>query len=177
VPFSIARKSFQLITSNFQDVFRICAVLYFISYVSSALATYLTTGVWTLAPLDPKTDLNTLTDVALFIATLAISTVIAIWVAVTWHRYVLLEESPQGWIPRWNKKDSLAYFLKSLKLMLLFLLSFTLLSMVISVAEPLIQLYLNPFLGFLAPLIFTTLLFCAFLRICLAFPAVAIGKK
>lgn len=173
----IARKSFQLITSNFQDVFRICAVLYLFDYVSSALATYLTTGVWTLDPPDPNTNLNTLTDVTLFIATLAIPTVITIWVAVAWHRYVLLEESPQGWIPRWNKKASLAYFLNGLKLMLLFLLYLSLLIILTFLAAPLALLSSNPFFIFLVSLILVTLFLCVFLRICLAFPAAAIGKK
>ncbi|WP_158964856.1 hypothetical protein [Chachezhania sediminis] len=42
----------------------------------------------------------------------------ALWVAVSWHRFVLLEEYPTGWIPRWHGGVTFSYFVKGLLLSL-----------------------------------------------------------
>lgn len=47
--------------------------------------------------------------------------VASLWVAVAWHRFVLLEETPEGYIPPFNAGLMVAYFLKGL---LLFALTF-----------------------------------------------------
>lgn len=43
---------------------------------------------------------------------------ISMWGIVAWHRYVLLEEMPKGWIPRLNPSNIVMYLLRSLQLML-----------------------------------------------------------
>jgi len=43
---------------------------------------------------------------------------ISMWGVVAWHRYVLLEEMPKGWIPRLNLSNMVLYLLRSLQLML-----------------------------------------------------------
>lgn len=35
---------------------------------------------------------------------------IAFWIVVSWHRFVLLEEIPQGWLPKFRADRILAYF-------------------------------------------------------------------
>ncbi|MFU1681706.1 hypothetical protein [Phaeobacter piscinae] len=45
--------------------------------------------------------------------------VICAWTAVSWHRYVLLEEHPQGWIPAFRAKEALWYFLRLLQLVVI----------------------------------------------------------
>ncbi len=42
-----------------------------------------------------------------------------IWIVVNWHRFVLLEEYPQGWIPRFMRDRILAYFGSALLLSLM----------------------------------------------------------
>jgi hypothetical protein len=44
---------------------------------------------------------------------------ITIWVFVSWHRYVLMEEYPKGWIPTFRTDRILSYIGNGLKLMLL----------------------------------------------------------
>lgn len=172
----IAKKSLHLITSNWMDMFRICAALYLLTYVVTALATYATTGVWTLAKPNPISDTSSSVDLIIIIASLAVSTVAGLWVAVAWHRYILLAETPQGWIPLWNKSACIAYFVQGLKLVLLFFFLLILLFMLLYVAGSLIRVPINPFGKYLFALVFETLIISVFLRVCLVFPAVAIGR-
>lgn len=41
---------------------------------------------------------------------LVISVIVALWVAVSWHRYVLLEEYPTGWFPTFHGTAIMGYF-------------------------------------------------------------------
>lgn len=43
---------------------------------------------------------------------------ISIWGVVAWHRYVLLEEMPEGWIPRLHTSNILIYFLRAVQLVI-----------------------------------------------------------
>lgn len=172
----IAKKSLHLMTSNWMDMFRICAALYLFKYVVTALATYATTGVWTLTPPDLISDTSSSVDFMIIIASLAVSIVAGLWVAVAWHRYVLLAENPQGWIPRWNKSACIAYFVQGLKLVLLFSFLLILLLMLLYVAGSLISVPINPFVGYLFALVFGALSISVFLRVSLVFPAAAIGR-
>ncbi|NKW91411.1 hypothetical protein HGD87_02620 [Rhodobacteraceae bacterium R_SAG9] len=43
------------------------------------------------------------------------------WCVVAWHRFVLLEEHPQGWLPRFHSDRILSYCWQVLKLTLVFL--------------------------------------------------------
>lgn len=45
---------------------------------------------------------------------LAVAIGAGLWMAVAWHRYVLLGELPEGFIPVWKGARILAYFLRSL---------------------------------------------------------------
>lgn len=55
-----------------------------------------------------------------FTASAAASTILQIlaslWVAVAWHRYILLEETPSGYIPAFRGDRVLSYFLRGLLL-------------------------------------------------------------
>ncbi len=43
-----------------------------------------------------------------------LQSVVTLWIAVAWHRYVLLEEYPQGWLPSFRGGAILSYFWRSL---------------------------------------------------------------
>lgn len=43
------------------------------------------------------------------------------WMAVNWHRFILLEEYPQGWFPKWHADQIKGYAGKMVLLMLFFL--------------------------------------------------------
>lgn len=45
--------------------------------------------------------------------------VVSLWVAVAWHRFILLEETPSGYVPPFHGNRVLAYFLKGLLLFII----------------------------------------------------------
>lgn len=45
---------------------------------------------------------------------LIVSLATALWIAVAWHRFVLLNEQPQGFVPVWRGDRIAEYFLRSL---------------------------------------------------------------
>ena len=118
--FQIAKKSLQLITNNFYDVLRICSVLYLLNVIVNLLATYALTGIWTVQNVEfGVEEINSGASVLIIFVTVTFSMIVTLWVAVTWHRYVLLEEAPNCWIPRWNTSANLSYFYQILKLVLI----------------------------------------------------------
>ncbi|KIC36309.1 hypothetical protein [Leisingera sp. ANG-M7] len=48
---------------------------------------------------------------------------VSIWGVVAWHRYVLLEEMPEGWIPRLHTSNILIYFLRAVQLAIVSVIS------------------------------------------------------
>ena len=48
-----------------------------------------------------------------------VAILMSLWIAVAWHRYVLLEEYPTGWIPGFHGDRIGSYFMKGLLLGLL----------------------------------------------------------
>ena len=118
--FQIAKKSLQLITNNVYDVLRICAVLYLLNLIFNMIVMYVFAGIWTVEPVKfDVEEINSGLVALMVIGSILVSTIITLWVAVTWHRYVLLEEAPNGWLPRWNKSANLSYFYQILKLVLI----------------------------------------------------------
>lgn len=118
--FQIAKKSLQLITNNFYDVLRICSVLYLLNVIVNMLATYALTGIWTVKNVEFNVEeINSGASVLIIFVMMIFSTVVTLWVAVTWHRYVLLDEAPNGWIPRWNMSANLSYFYQIIKFVLI----------------------------------------------------------
>jgi hypothetical protein len=115
--FQIAKKSLLLITNNFYDVLRICAVLYLLNVIFNIIGVYVFAGIWTVVPVKfDDEEINFGLFALMVIGSMLVSAIVTLWVAVTWHRYVLLEEAPNGWIPRWNKSANLSYFYQFLKL-------------------------------------------------------------
>jgi hypothetical protein len=52
---------------------------------------------------------------------LLVSIIVALWIAVAWHRYVLLEEYPKGWMPELHSGPMRAYFFRGILIALLVL--------------------------------------------------------
>ncbi|WP_164661476.1 hypothetical protein [Tropicibacter sp. Alg240-R139] len=74
------------------------------------------TGTWDnlQAPLSDLNSEPTMTDLSGFgafgVFAILIFWTIVFWIVVSWHRYVLLEEMPQGWLPPFRADRILAYF-------------------------------------------------------------------
>jgi hypothetical protein len=106
--------------------------------------------------------------------------IVGIWVAVAWHRYILLEEEPGALLPAWNGAAIWAYFKAGLMVGLILLVVLLPLMTVAgfllvplagpSAASPPLLLGLIGFLVAFLPAIFI------FYRLSPALPAAAIGR-
>ena len=64
---------------------------------------------------------NTAVIIGLLMVLVVAIVYVTLWTVVAWHRFVLLEEAPTGWLPRLSKKHMASYFVAGLKI---FLVSF-----------------------------------------------------
>ncbi len=97
-----------------------------------------------------------------------VAILMSLWIAVAWHRYVLLEEYPTGWIPSFHSSEIGGYFIKGL--LLGFIIFGAALLFSISVG-----LILLPILGPFFPFLVIALATYLFYRFCPVLPAVAVG--
>lgn len=95
--------------------------------------------------------------------------ILSIWIAVAWHRYVLLEEMPEGWFPKWHGGPVASYLgisiLITLAIVLVVMVVGWILMMVMRGAMPVFVI----FLAFGAGI--------AFFRLSPMLPAAAIGER
>jgi hypothetical protein len=98
-----------------------------------------------------------------------ISVVGYIWIAVGWHRFILLGEAPGRVLPRWNGFENWIYFLKVL------LLSVIMIAIVILPQLILIYFGFGLFLIGLEQTIVSVLGLYVFYRLSLTLPAAAVG--
>src|SRR5690606_37356363 len=97
----------RLVFNNLGDAVRISAVLYLVPVVLAGLM---------LGDADPASPSPTW-PVGLLLAIAAIAG--AFWVAVAWHRFILLDERTAGLLPAFNGSRVLSYFGYSLLLALI----------------------------------------------------------
>ncbi|MFZ7091019.1 hypothetical protein [Primorskyibacter sp. 2E233] len=100
--------SVRLVMNNIDVALRVSLVLYLVqgAYQLTAFQ-YAPEGGGQPAQLPPQA--------ALPLLVLGIAAVIAsLWIAVAWHRFVLLEERPSGWLPNWHGGKILGYLGRSM---------------------------------------------------------------
>jgi hypothetical protein len=93
--------------------------------------------------------------------------IVTLWIYVSWHRYILLEEYPEGWIPKFRADRIMSYFGKGFAIFLILFVCVMALSLVAALAGPASFIIVIP--GFLALGVFTYRWFPVL-------PAAAIGK-
>lgn len=161
--------SVRLVLNDWRNALKITGLLYLIYAVPTLLLGLL---------FPPPTQPEQLTAAAFSAApagllTLILAIVAFIWIAVAWHRYILLDEVPAGQFPEFNGQRMLNYGLYSVGLGLLgALVSFILAAIVGIVAVPLLGMvgaFITTVVGLAAALII-------FYRLAPLLPAVAIGK-
>lgn len=110
----IFKHSVQMVLRNFQQALQI-ALLPGVIGMALLVGLAMATGAWDSLQ-SPVSDLNpgpSNTDLSGFgafgISAMLIIWTIAFWIVVSWHRYVLLEEMPQGWLPPFRADRVLAY--------------------------------------------------------------------
>lgn len=106
-----------------------------------------------------------------FLGIFLLVAVLGTWCIVAWHRFILLEETPTGWIPPFDLKRILAYWWQVLKLGLAFLAIAVPLSFIVSA---LLQASLPLALIIGVPAYFMVAAF--YLRLAPTLPASAIGR-
>lgn len=108
---SLFAHSVRLVLNNLDVAFRVSFVLYLVVAASQIANLYVAEGDMVLGP-----DGNTYPMVSggdiLLLFVLGIAGVVAsLWIAVAWHRFVLLSEVPEGWLPAWPPAGSLFGYL------------------------------------------------------------------
>lgn len=105
-------KAIQLVLNNLGPALRISGLLYLVPTVLSFIVLFTIP-----APLEgqmPSTE-YAMANLVLIV----VQVVTVIWIAVAWHRYVLLDEMPAGPVPPFEGRRILAYFGLSLLLALI----------------------------------------------------------
>jgi hypothetical protein len=97
--------------------------------------------------------------------------VVSLWVAVAWHRYVLLAERPEGWIPAWRGPEMLGYLGRSILIGLIVGVA------IVGIAIPLGALSVGvPVLAPLVPVVGGFIGALLFYRLGIVLPARAVGR-
>lgn len=130
-------------------------------------------------PLDaPDTDAAGLPDgttggsvFGFFVCVVVVLLTTMFWIVVSWHRFILLEEYPTGFVPQFRSDRIFAYFGRAL---LLGVLAIVAALPALFIIMAIIQAS-APF-GFILFLVFSLAFMVGFYRFSLILPAVAIGK-
>lgn len=167
---SLFLHSVRLVMGDWRNALRITGLLYLIYAVPTFVFALLFP-----ARTDPGQvieNAGSSSIVALITGILAI--VAFVWIAVAWHRYVLLDEVPAGPLPEFDGRRLLSYTGYSLLLGIIgFALSFVISAIVGSVAVPLLNVFGAVITGLLA---LAAMLLVGY-RLAPILPAVSVGKK
>jgi hypothetical protein len=176
------------VTGNLAEALRISLVLYLLSQAATFGVTYFVLGdalaEWPTsqwAPADPYVEPEATPPVSAagwlaLVASQVLSLALVAWIAVRWHRFVLLEERPSGPIPPWSGALVWAYAVRSFKIALVTVAAAAGLTLA------LLMVFLLP-LGVAAPLAVVGGLLVAMvlivlpLRVGLGLPAAALGGR
>ncbi|MBL4929080.1 hypothetical protein [Fuscibacter oryzae] len=108
---------------------------------------------------------------------MVVAVVTSLWLAVAWHRYVLLNEQPQGFVPPYNGERMMGYFGRSLGYGLIVVIAGAVLGTIIgSLLSPLLSGGgVVVFLILMAVLVQLPMIYLAF-RLTTALPGSAVGS-
>lgn len=169
--------SVRLVMTNLDVAFRVSGVLYII---------YAAIQIWftlrfanALKALDGKSTTNAISAMtdgsfaSMYFLMMISTFIIALWIAVSWHRFVLLEEAPSGWIPTWHGRNTLGYFGRSILIGLIIIATMFIVSLPVGVIAA-----ATGSLGIvgLIPIIGIAISAFIFYRLSPILPAAAIGK-
>jgi hypothetical protein len=96
--------------------------------------------------------------------------VLGLWIAVSWHRYVLREERPAGWVPDWHGGALLSYLGRSIMVGILAMFAALAAMGIMAMLLPGILSLLAVFSGVAAAAY-------VFFRLCPMLPAAALGER
>lgn len=164
----VFRHAVRMVFRNFHDALRVSAVLYLVQVAASLwIETAVPYGGEDGGGAETVPVGSMMIGLVLGIAALIAS----LWIAVAWHRFVLAEEYPAGWLPRWHGDRMTAYFGWGLAISLIVIFGAALLTIPVSVLVMLV-----PPLAIFMPFVF--IFFAAWFgfRLSIKLPAVAMGN-
>lgn len=97
---ALLRHAIRLVLTNWRDALKISAVLYFMQAGFGAVVAF---GVHP-TPGEPSVGAS-----LIVIAASIVQAIINIWIAVAWHRFVLLDETPNNYVPMFDGGRVLRY--------------------------------------------------------------------
>ena len=170
----IFKHSFTQIFANMGAAIRISAVLFLASVVGSQF--------WTNSVGDSLYDGTWVTDAGIWEAyslVMIVSTIVALWIAVAWHRYILTGEIADGWIPALHIARMWSYLLRGI---LIFIVCVFPVGIVLGIVLAFLgALFANSsaILGlvFLVPFLAIIPILIIGIRISTILPAAALGKE
>ncbi|WP_157932958.1 hypothetical protein [Roseovarius salinarum] len=115
---TIFRHAMRLVTGNRQEAMRLAVVpmlgLYAVTWaiLRASGFTFMATGGGGVSAFSGSGTLSGGTALLLWFLWMAVT----VWVFVGWHRFVLLEEYPEGWIPPLHGPESIGYLGRMLML-------------------------------------------------------------
>ncbi len=162
--------SVRLVLSNLDEALRVSLVLYVV-IAASQIATWLNPPAMTEVE---GVELPVMSaEYAAQNVILAVLAIIAsLWIAVAWHRFVLVGEYAGGWLPRWHGANMLGYLGRSILLGIVVVIAVV----IVSVPLGLIAAGL-PGLVFLVPFVVLAFGAVLFFRLGVVLPAAALGEK
>lgn len=168
----IFRHSVRQVTGNLEGALRVSGVLYAVQVVIGLILGFGMMAGPAMGPGDMTAGLGIGALVVLLVAV-----VTGLWIAVGWHRYVLLNEKPDL-LPAFCQDRMLAYFLRSLALGLIILLPAIVWGMVVGV---LFMPFVGSGVGLVAVLLMSLIiqlpLIFLGLRLSAALPGQALGAE
>ena len=152
----ILKHSFGMIERNFSAAMRISLVLMIIS-----LAVQIGLTFWVTVNAVELMQSNSMVFFVVQQLPALLSLVFGAWMAVAWHRFILLNERPASWMPAFHGNNILMYVLWIIVLMVIYiLLLLPIIALVIALVQPSMDAGANPsagailLSGILIPLVF-----------------------
>ncbi len=112
---------------------------------------------------------------SLLAISVAVTLVTSLWIAVAWHRYVLLEEEPGTVMPRFHGAEMVRYLWATVLISLLAILAALAAMLIVMVLMAILGP--SPAMGLIGMLLMIVPLIYVFYRLSPALPAAAIGER
>lgn len=163
--------SVRLVLGDWRNALRVTGLLYLIYAVPALILGLMAPQAQPGAsPSEMMATMSAFAPVGIITALLL--AVVYVWLAVTWHRYVLLDEQPGGQLPAFHRSEILSYAGNAI---LLWLISVVVLFVVGLVLSPLA--FLGPLGGIIILIVAVSILLIIGYRLGLVLPSRAVGQR
>jgi len=182
--FRIANHAVRMVVNNLSDVVKLTAVPFLAYSVASLVLSQAFTGTWNwggnsfagvnvdLTGNEVQTTELAMRDLLGVIINVIVYLPLAAWLAIGWHRFVLAEEYPTGFVPPWPKGRVVPYVTRVILLFAFYVLGFVALGLLVWG----LALIVAP-AGILVGFVLAIFLLVAFVRLSIVLPAISIDRS